>query len=289
MGATRANASPRSGANAVTRRSAKSTNKPSLVVKLSLSPTTLGRIASGEPPQTDPVPAKSSTSQTSSTPAVVQATEASPAENGSEASATPAPNVNADATVPEVAEDGSKKKATPASKSSKKRTTGVTQPAISRIRGRPGPKKKGRLDDGTGENGETGPAKKGSGVGNSHSGPHRLGPKANQGAINAGLRALDRSGRPCRRWEKKGFQVRSFTGVSWQVPTWRSPKPKVVEEPKPTEEAAGQSQSANSDGKENKATEVLPSEKSSSAVGVDMEVAASNGVSSPAPLVAASA
>ncbi|KAF2868556.1 INO80 complex subunit Ies4-domain-containing protein [Massariosphaeria phaeospora] len=51
----------------------------------------------------------------------------------------------------------------------------------------------------------------------------RLGPKANQGAINAGLRALDRTGKPCRKWEKKGFQLRSFTGVNWTVPTWRAP------------------------------------------------------------------
>ena len=46
-------------------------------------------------------------------------------------------------------------------------------------------------------------------------------PKANLGAINERLRALDRSGTKCRRWEKKGFQVRSFTGVMWQVPTYQ--------------------------------------------------------------------
>src|SRR5206468_2667106 len=50
-----------------------------------------------------------------------------------------------------------------------------------------------------------------------------LGPKANQGAINAGLRALDRSGKPCRKWEKKGFHIKSFTGVVWGLPTWRAP------------------------------------------------------------------
>ena len=52
----------------------------------------------------------------------------------------------------------------------------------------------------------------------------KLGPKANQGAINAGLRALDRSGKPCRKWEKKGFQVKSFTGVFWSVSTWKTPR-----------------------------------------------------------------
>jgi hypothetical protein len=52
----------------------------------------------------------------------------------------------------------------------------------------------------------------------------KLGPKANQGAINAGLRALDRTGKfKCRKWEKKGFQLRSFTGVVWGVPSWKAP------------------------------------------------------------------
>lgn len=58
--------------------------------------------------------------------------------------------------------------------------------------------------------------------------PIKLGPKANMGAINAGLRALDRTGKPCRKWEKKGFQLRSFTGVAWDVPTWRAPKKAAI-------------------------------------------------------------
>ncbi|KAF8458060.1 INO80 complex subunit Ies4-domain-containing protein [Terfezia claveryi] len=55
------------------------------------------------------------------------------------------------------------------------------------------------------------------------SGPHKLGPKANQGAINAQLRALDRTGKPCKKWSKAGFQLRSFTGFQWSVPTWATP------------------------------------------------------------------
>lgn len=52
----------------------------------------------------------------------------------------------------------------------------------------------------------------------------KLGPKANQGAINAGLRALDRTGKfKVRKWEKKGFKLRSFTGVVWDVPSWKAP------------------------------------------------------------------
>ncbi len=58
---------------------------------------------------------------------------------------------------------------------------------------------------------------------------HKLGPKANQGAINAGLRALDRTGTPCRKWKKSGFCVKTFTGVIWQVPSWRAPKTRKVD------------------------------------------------------------
>ena len=49
----------------------------------------------------------------------------------------------------------------------------------------------------------------------------KLGPKANQGAINAGLRALDRSGKPCRKWARKAFSVKSFTGVAWDLSSWK--------------------------------------------------------------------
>lgn len=53
--------------------------------------------------------------------------------------------------------------------------------------------------------------------------PRKLGPKANQGAINAGLRALDRSGKPCRKWTRGTFQMKSFTGVVWEIPRWTAP------------------------------------------------------------------
>ena len=53
---------------------------------------------------------------------------------------------------------------------------------------------------------------------------HKLGPKANQGVINEKLRALDRTRKPCRKWQKTGFKVKSFTGRVWEVPTWRTPQ-----------------------------------------------------------------
>src|ERR1700712_3786888 len=52
----------------------------------------------------------------------------------------------------------------------------------------------------------------------------KINPKANTGAINANLRALDRSGAPCRRWDLSGFRVKSFTGVVWGAEPWAAPK-----------------------------------------------------------------
>ena len=76
-------------------------------------------------------------------------------------------------------------------------------------------------------------------------GAHKLGPKANQGAINAGLRALDRGGKPCRKWSRKPFQLKSFTGVIWDVSSWRAPaKPAFSNEDGDSEMMNGVSQSS---------------------------------------------
>jgi hypothetical protein len=98
---------------------------------------------------------------------------------------------------------------------------------------------------------------------------HKLGPKANQGAINAGLRALDRTGKPCRKWEKKGFSVKSFTGVVWHLPSWGAP-PRAVAS---TVSEGEQSTTPNSN------SENVP-RNSSSAVGSD---ASRNAVVEPVP------
>ncbi|KAK9464738.1 INO80 complex subunit Ies4-domain-containing protein [Lipomyces arxii] len=55
---------------------------------------------------------------------------------------------------------------------------------------------------------------------NHHASHTKLGPKANQGSINAQLRALDRSGKPCRRWTSIPLELKSFTGWEWSVKTW---------------------------------------------------------------------
>ncbi|KAE9375430.1 DUF1711-domain-containing protein, partial [Stipitochalara longipes BDJ] len=140
-------------------------------------------------------------------------------------------------------------------------------------RGKPGPKKKARLEDGSIDHSSTVPRA------TNATAAHKLGPKANQGAINAGLRALDRSGKPCRKWQKGSFTLKSFTGVVWEIPRWTAP-PKVK-----TEGASGDSASGDSS-KENKDNSQMASEKSEkSNGGADIELgsSASNNASSPAP------
>ncbi|KAI0185703.1 INO80 complex, subunit Ies4 [Xylaria flabelliformis] len=139
-----------------------------------------------------------------------------------------------------------------------------------KIRGKPGPKKKARLEDGSIDpNGRAG-----------GSAYHKLGPKANQGAINAGLRALDRSGAPCRKWTKGGFRLKSFTGVLWEIPRWTAP-PKSKQEGS-TEEATA---SADSSNKENKEDSQMKSENSTSNVEGELRsIPPSVHASSPAPI-----
>jgi len=78
----------------------------------------------------------------------------------------------------------------------------------------------------------------------------KLNPKASAGAINANLRALDRTGKPCRRWHRTPFQLKSFTGSVWTVPgAWGAPKrpaPVVDENGTPVNGVNGVDKSDNS-------------------------------------------
>jgi hypothetical protein len=115
---------------------------------------------------------------------------------------------------------------------------------------------------------------------------HKLGPRANQGAINAGLRALDRTGAPCRKWEKKIFQLKSFTGVCWDVPTWRAPKPLK------TNDSNGDVHSVtvngDSDSKANQTGSAVPSDKSNVGDG-DLTPLPASVADSPGPAIAMAA
>jgi hypothetical protein len=152
----------------------------------------------------------------------------------------------------------------PKKKGVKRAANGTGEP---KARGRPGPKKKQRLEDGTIVDAKP-----------NGTAAHKLGPKANQGAINAGLRALDRSGKPCRKWTKSGgFQMKSFTGVVWEIPRWTAPpKPK----PEVPSEDSTTAASAESNGKENKENGATKSDNSNN--GNAMEVDTPSAVPSPA-------
>ncbi|PYH30713.1 uncharacterized protein BO87DRAFT_400182 [Aspergillus neoniger CBS 115656] len=160
-------------------------------------------------------------------------------DNASDAASTPAAGTSA--------ADTPRRKGVPGPKPGTKRGLNQTGETTPKPRGKPGPKKKPRLDDGTVDTAKLVAA-------------HKLGPKANLGAINAGLRALDRTGAPCRRWERKPLQLKSFTGIQWILPSWRTPRPLKSEE---NDEAQGMVlETGDSDSKANQSASGVPSEKS---------------------------
>lgn len=117
---------------------------------------------------------------------------------------------------------------------------------------------------------------------------HKLGPKANQGAINAGLRALDRSGKPCRKWAKGGFKLKSFTGVSWEIPRWTAP-PRTNPGSGIEDSAAPSAEGSNKENKEETGNEGNSVANSNSGPDVEMQSAPSIQASSPAPIAVATA
>ncbi|KAL4753395.1 hypothetical protein BDW72DRAFT_168942 [Aspergillus terricola var. indicus] len=183
--------------------------------------------------------------EVSSSPASsgVEPPPASSVDNASDAASTPVPGTATDADA--------NRKSLPGLKASAKRGLNATSENSQKPRGKPGPKKRPRLEDGTTENVRLS--------------THRLGPKANTGAINAGLRALDRSGTPCRRWERKPLQLKSFTGVQWQLPSWRAPRTHTQEPNGETKEGA--LETGDSDSRANQSASGAPSEKSNSGDG----------------------
>lgn len=106
----------------------------------------------------------------------------------------------------------------------------------------------------------------------------KLGPKANAGAINACLRALDRTGKPCRKWQKKPFAVRSFTGYQWGAGTYAT-----LQDSKDSSFAGD----VKSDTSETRTQEEGSGDKPAGSSGGSADTPMVNGVSTPQPLVAA--
>ncbi|KAK8116283.1 hypothetical protein PG984_012785 [Apiospora sp. TS-2023a] len=243
----------------------KSGSKPTLISTLKVSPDSLRKIiAPSEVKEESPLkesPAPSASVPPSDAPAPPVAV------NGDNASES---NPGTPAQVPMgPPTDGPKKKGV--------KRSAPGNGSEPRIRGKPGPKKKPRLEDGSID-----PSSRAGGA------YHKLGPKANQGAINAGLRALDRSGKPCRRWAKGGFRLKSFTGVLWEVPRWTAPPKLLPESANPTSTASAES----SNKENNKEGSQLKSEHSNSAADGEQQQSVPPSVvaaSSPAPMPVAAA
>ncbi|KAF2768843.1 hypothetical protein EJ03DRAFT_351854 [Teratosphaeria nubilosa] len=191
-----------------------STAKNSRVITLRLSQALLTRFPSDSTPHASATPAR---------PEPTPSVQLPDADKTSEFNVTPNPTINGEAVA-------NNSLAPPKAGDKRKRGGGATAgrrrapPSIDpngpiRERGRPGPKKKPRLPDGTIDRSQD--AKKGALGGPNTVAAHRLGPKANTGNINANLRALDRTGKPCRRWEKKPLQLKSFTGTVWGLGGWK--------------------------------------------------------------------
>ncbi|KAK2594085.1 hypothetical protein QQS21_008188 [Conoideocrella luteorostrata] len=254
----------------------KSGNKPGLVVTLKVASPRLHDLLQPASPDSKSSASKESDEPKESvdSPAANANLAVSGVSNGDNASdsnaatpaaeGTPAPSTMA----PPV--DGRKKGA--------KRSAAAID-AAPKVRGKPGPKKKPRLEDGTIDH---------SAVARMQAA--KLGPKANQGAINAGLRALDRSGKPCRKWARGGFKLKSFTGVSWEIHRWTAPPKKSIEND--TSESGAVSASAdNSSSKENKPIDHGENSANNSNGGGDAEMNSipSVNASSPAPLAISAA
>jgi hypothetical protein len=244
----------------------KSGGKPTLLQTLRVSPINLRRIIDPSSiKEESPVKASPDTSTTLANEA---SAPVSNGDNGSESNpGTPAPSGTPSQGAMGPPSESLKKKGV-------KRAANGGDP-MAKIRGKPGPKKKQRMDEGAGDSGAR-----------NTSTYHKLGPKANQGAINAGLRALDRSGAPCRKWARGGFKVKSFTGVTWEIPRWTAPH-------KPTPETSSQESpaSADSSNKENKEGSQQKSETGNSNPGGEQQqsMPASIHASSPAPTPVAAA
>ncbi|KAE9963592.1 hypothetical protein BLS_009135 [Venturia inaequalis] len=169
----------------------------SKIIKLSLSPTLLSKFPSDSIAL--PTPLASASTDALNVP--------SPAPTAPDSIIVSTPTATANNLLAPPT-NGSKRKGA-AAKPNLKRTASQLEAGGPKPRGKPGPKKKARI----GENGEVL-------AGSVAPAAPKLGPKANQGAINACLRALDRTGKPTRKWQKTGFKVRSFTGYAWAAGTY---------------------------------------------------------------------
>ncbi|KAK5948396.1 hypothetical protein OHC33_010570 [Knufia fluminis] len=219
-------------------RTDKSSKKQSKIVVLSIPPKVLKRfLPKKESPSTASSPAPTVEEPPKLKTVVSQ-------EINSEANSTPLP-------TQDVQSPGGTINKIPPPVNGVKRSTPMPADGMPKPRGKPGPKKKPRLEDGTIDHSASKPV--------TTTANHKLGPKANTGFINANLRALDRTGTPCRRWARKGLQLKSFTGHLWEVSGWKGSETSAF--------ADGTSDSSNKDISMQDGSDQKPSERSDDAAG----------------------
>ncbi|MCJ1267334.1 hypothetical protein MMC22_007219 [Lobaria immixta] len=225
-------------------------SKPSKVIQLKLTSALLAEFPHEKIARK---PSQTKSSSTSTVTPAVSNDKVTLAEVKSETKTSPAPSAPEIPPIPAV---DMSQKGSSGPKTSVKRELGEGVDDGAKSKSRPGPKKRQKLDNGIVDGNPT--IKAASGAASVPT--HKLGPKANQGAINAGLRALDRTGTPCRKWAKKGFCIKTFTGVTWQIQSWRAPKTKKFN----SEGDAGAPSlpTSNSQSKENNSSSNVGSEKS---------------------------
>ncbi|KAF6226237.1 hypothetical protein HO133_009103 [Letharia lupina] len=241
-------------------------SKPSKVVNLKLSKDKLSRFPHEQAIRKPSQPKKSPLSTSTTVPPDEPALSA-PIKSEPETTASSNENGPVSSPIKDV-----KQEALPAPKPGVKRELGAGVESEDKDKPKNPPRKRARPEGKP--DGRTAAARLAKGVSGPGAGTsHKLGPKANQGAINAGLRALDRTSKSCRKWEKTGFRVKSFTGRIWEIPSWKAPTAKAFG----SEAESGQG-TPNSQSKEN----------SSSNIGSDKSPAVnpSNIASSPAPAIA---
>ncbi|KAK4169197.1 INO80 complex, subunit Ies4 [Cladorrhinum sp. PSN259] len=256
----RRKSSNNSGTTAASGTAAASPSKDAKVVTLRVPSHKLRAILDPDYVQQEEIPMKDSpgTSTTLAAAANFNAENVSDSTPDTPAAGTPAPQSSMGPPV-----DGPKKKGV-------KRGAATAANGEPKVRGKPGPKKKQRLEDGTIEGGRA------------SLGAHKLGPKANQGAINAGLRALDRSGKPCRKWTRGGFTLKSFTGVVWEIPRWTAPVT-IAPEMSTDSSTPASAEGSSKENKEEVNSQQLKSEASNTGGDIEMTSAPPSIAAAPSP------
>ncbi|KAB8446201.1 hypothetical protein FH972_025183 [Carpinus fangiana] len=230
-----------------------------LIVKLHVAPEALAKLKGAT---SSAHQRKASRAKAAPSAPELKTIDDSTADNASESNATPIP---ADSSMAAPA-NPLKRKGVPGPKPGHKRMPpAISVDGVPKPRGKPGPKK--RKIDGEAGSSLAVPVLK-------------LGPKANQGAINEKLRALDRSGKPCRKWSRKPFGIKSFTGVVWGVPSWHGLA-------KALDTSMSKSEEDSSDHRPNVASSAVGSEDKSNSGNDSAAPAAADFASSPMPEVQA--